>query len=518
MIQRVQAENPQPAASASRLPGALEDLIDASRRAERERAREDPHRSRPTRASSSSPAARPASRSSSRARTTTTPTTRRPRRRCAASTRGLGAAARAADRAQPAARLPGHPGLSSSRAARSCSRPPRARTEMFALIEKHRVTHIKVVPALLIRLINDPSIARFDLSSLSSSRAAASACSPRCACRTHQLIPSAFVQENFGMSEGHAVLRAPRRPAGGASSRPAAGRSAPDDEVRLVDDEGNEVPDGEVGELTCRGPYTLRGYYGVPEYNARAVHRRRLLPLRRPDAPAPLRQLRGRGPQEGPHQPRRREDQRRGDREPDPLAPGGAERRLRAGARPEPRREDVRLRRSCKPGRALDARRAGRFPAGTRRSPSSSCPSACSICDDFPVSTFGKVSKKALAEMRRAGKMRIIRPALLSRHEEWIDCQGPYVEALAQLLEARLVGEDRGRGHRRTSPTPVSRPCLVALDLETTIDTPPVSNDYVHAMWKRHPERIIQAGARSSRRRARGDPRRPKKAIEASSA
>src|SRR3989449_241488 len=37
--------------------------------------------------------------------------------------------------------------------------------QMFALIEKHRVTHIKVVPALLIRLINDPSIGRYDLSS-----------------------------------------------------------------------------------------------------------------------------------------------------------------------------------------------------------------------------------------------------------------------------------------------------------------------------------------------------------------
>jgi len=36
-----------------------------------------------------------------------------------------------------------------------------------------------------------------------------------------------------------------------------------------VDDDGREVAEGAVGELTCRGPYTLRGYYGVPEYNAR---------------------------------------------------------------------------------------------------------------------------------------------------------------------------------------------------------------------------------------------------------
>jgi len=47
----------------------------------------------------------------------------------------------------------------------------------------------------------------------------------------------------------------------------------PDDEVRLVDDDGREVPAGAVGELTCRGPYTLRGYYGVPEYNARQFTR-----------------------------------------------------------------------------------------------------------------------------------------------------------------------------------------------------------------------------------------------------
>jgi 2,3-dihydroxybenzoate-AMP ligase len=44
---------------------------------------------------------------------------------------------------------------------------------------------------------------------------------------------------------------------------------SPDDEVKLVDDDGREVAAGETGEQTCRGPYTLRGYFGVPEYNAR---------------------------------------------------------------------------------------------------------------------------------------------------------------------------------------------------------------------------------------------------------
>ena len=43
---------------------------------------------------------------------------------------------------------------------------------------------------------------------------------------------------------------------------------SPDDEVRLVDDHGSDVPAGEIGELICRGPYTLRGYYKAPEYNA----------------------------------------------------------------------------------------------------------------------------------------------------------------------------------------------------------------------------------------------------------
>jgi 2,3-dihydroxybenzoate-AMP ligase len=43
---------------------------------------------------------------------------------------------------------------------------------------------------------------------------------------------------------------------------------SPEDEVRIVDPEGNELPPGELGELWVRGPYTIRGYWNDPERNA----------------------------------------------------------------------------------------------------------------------------------------------------------------------------------------------------------------------------------------------------------
>ena len=140
--------------------------------------------------------------------------------------------------------------------------------DLFQLIQRHKVTHLKVVPALLIRLINDPSIGRYDLSSLRVIQSGGQRMQPEVRLRTRELIPSAFVQENFGMSEGMLFFVRAEDPEDvrlETCGRPIS----PDDEVRLVDEEGREVAPGEVGELTCRGPYTLRGYYGVPEYNAR---------------------------------------------------------------------------------------------------------------------------------------------------------------------------------------------------------------------------------------------------------
>ncbi|MGE5816870.1 MAG: (2,3-dihydroxybenzoyl)adenylate synthase [Deltaproteobacteria bacterium] len=141
--------------------------------------------------------------------------------------------------------------------------------DIFGLIERHRVTHIAVVPALLIRLINDPSIEKFDLSSLQVIQSGGQRMQPEVRRRTRNLVPRAFVQENFGMAEGMLMFVRPDDPEDVRME--TVGRPvSPDDEVRLVDDDDNEVAPGEVGEFLARGPYTLRGYYGVPEYNARA--------------------------------------------------------------------------------------------------------------------------------------------------------------------------------------------------------------------------------------------------------
>ena len=140
--------------------------------------------------------------------------------------------------------------------------------DVCALIEKHRVTHIKVVPALLIRLLHDPAVSRHDLSSLKIIQSGGQSMLPEVRLLSKRLIPSAFVQENFGMSEG--LLMFVRLDDPLDVSQETVGRPvSPDDEVRLLDDDDREILGGEVGELCCRGPYTLRGYFGVPEYNAR---------------------------------------------------------------------------------------------------------------------------------------------------------------------------------------------------------------------------------------------------------
>jgi 2,3-dihydroxybenzoate-AMP ligase len=140
---------------------------------------------------------------------------------------------------------------------------------LFPLIEKHRVTHIHCVPALLIRWIHDPKIEEYDLSSLEYIQSGGQRLQPEVRRRTYDLVPNVFVQENFGMAEGM-LFFAEKHHEESVRMETVGFPVCEDDEVRIVDEEDRVVPFGEVGEMCCRGPYTLRGYFGTPEHNARA--------------------------------------------------------------------------------------------------------------------------------------------------------------------------------------------------------------------------------------------------------
>jgi 2,3-dihydroxybenzoate-AMP ligase len=268
--------------------------------------------------------------------------------------------------------------------------------ELFGLIERHRVTHLKVVPALLIRLINDPAIGKYDLSSLRVIQSGGQRMQPEVRVRAKELIPSVTVQENFGMSEGMLFfvrLDDPEDVRMDTCGRPLS----PDDEVRLVDEEGREVARGEVGELTCRGPYTLRGYYGVPEYNARqftpeGFYRSGDLMRMHPS---------GNYVVEG-----RKKDliNRGGEKisaeEIENLILGHpAVQNIACVPMPDPHLGEKMC--ACvipKKGRSLSLKELVEF-LRDREIAKFKLPERLEILSDFPVSTFGKVSKKALVEM-----------------------------------------------------------------------------------------------------------------------
>jgi len=144
---------------------------------------------------------------------------------------------------------------------------PRA-DDVLPLIERERITHLELVPALLIRYINTPGVADRDLSSVRVINTGGQKLQPEVKRRAESVFPNARVQEVFGMAEG--LLMFVRLDDTEEVRFETAGRPVcEDDEILIVDENREPVPDGEVGELLVRGPYTLRGYYNVPEYNAR---------------------------------------------------------------------------------------------------------------------------------------------------------------------------------------------------------------------------------------------------------
>ncbi len=140
--------------------------------------------------------------------------------------------------------------------------------EVFALVERERVSAIAAVVPLIAQWLNSDAPEKYDLSSLKVVQNGGARLAPELRRRLRDRL-HCIPQEIYGTAEGlinMTRLDDPEPLLLESSGAPVC----EDDEIRVLDEAGNEVPDGERGELVTRGPYTIRGYFNAPEADRKA--------------------------------------------------------------------------------------------------------------------------------------------------------------------------------------------------------------------------------------------------------
>jgi 2,3-dihydroxybenzoate-AMP ligase len=138
----------------------------------------------------------------------------------------------------------------------------------FALIAAHGVTITSLVPPLALLWMDAAGSSDVDISSLRTLQVGGAKLSEEAARRVRPRL-GCGLQQVFGMAEGlicYTGLDDDEETIVTTQGRPMS----PADEIRVVDPEGRDVAPGEAGELLTRGPYTIRGYYKIPEHNEKA--------------------------------------------------------------------------------------------------------------------------------------------------------------------------------------------------------------------------------------------------------
>ncbi|MFZ9016066.1 MAG: class I adenylate-forming enzyme family protein [Ilumatobacteraceae bacterium] len=138
------------------------------------------------------------------------------------------------------------------------------------LIEQERVTNFIGVPTMSWDLLESPSFATRDTSSLLSVGGGGAPMPAELVRRIEEHFPNGRPQLGYGMTETNAY--GPSITGDDFIARPTStGRTIPIMDVRVTDADGNVLPPGETGEIWFRGPNLIRGYWNKPEATADTI-------------------------------------------------------------------------------------------------------------------------------------------------------------------------------------------------------------------------------------------------------
>jgi acyl-CoA synthetase (AMP-forming)/AMP-acid ligase II len=143
-------------------------------------------------------------------------------------------------------------------------------TYILETIEKERIDTILLVPAMAIFLLMVPDIDKYDLSSLKIWASGAAILPTETRKQIYNAFPNVKIYDLFGQTEMSPVV-CTLLPSESEGHENSVGRMLPFIEIRLVDDDDNDVPVGEVGEAIYRGPTVMKEYYKNPEATAEAM-------------------------------------------------------------------------------------------------------------------------------------------------------------------------------------------------------------------------------------------------------
>jgi acyl-CoA synthetase len=143
--------------------------------------------------------------------------------------------------------------------------------ETLRRIERHRVTVLAAVSTQFIMLLNDPAVAKHELSSLRVLYTGGEAVPYERAAEFEERT-GASVLQFYGSNETGALSCTTTRDTREVRLR-TAGHVIPSMSVRLYDEAGNDVTANGTGQPACKGPVTSLGYYEDPAATAKLYTR-----------------------------------------------------------------------------------------------------------------------------------------------------------------------------------------------------------------------------------------------------